>query len=56
MYSDKILNDLKRLKFEDCLWIIFSILCIANIYGDYNDKEYLITNDKNYQTKSNYIF
>ena len=56
MYSDETLNELKRLKFEDFLWIIFSILCIMNVYGDYNDEEYLKTDNKNFKIKSNKIF
>lgn len=56
MYSDETLNELKRLRFEDFLWFVFAILCIINVYGDYNDEEYLITKDKNFKTKSNKIF
>lgn len=56
MNKDEILDNLKRLKFEDFLWIVFAILCIMNVYGDYNDKEYLITNNKGFQVRSNNIF
>lgn len=56
MYNTEFLNELKRLKFEDFLWIIFAVLCIMNVYGDYFDKEYLITNNKTFQTRSNNIF
>lgn len=45
-----------RLKFENSLWITFAILCIINGYGDYNDKEFLITKNKIYKDKSNSIF
>ena len=27
-------NELNRLNFEDLLWIIFALLCFANVYGD----------------------
>ena len=27
-------KELKRLKFEDMLWIIFGMLCFINVYGD----------------------
>ena len=37
MYSDETLTELKRLKFDDFLWIIFAILCIMNVYVDYKD-------------------
>lgn len=56
MDNTKILDELKRLKFEDFLWITFAILCIINVYGDYNDKEFLITKNKIYKDKSNNIF
>lgn len=56
MYNSETLNELERLNFEDFLWIVFAILCIANIYGDYNDKEYLKTHNQSYQTTSNKVF
>lgn len=56
MYNNELLNELKRLKFEDFLWIIFAVLCIMNVYGDYFDKEYSITNNKTFQIRSNNIF
>lgn len=56
MYSAQTLEELKRLKFEDFLWIVFAVLCFLNVYGDYNDKEFLITNDNYYKTNSNKIF
>lgn len=56
MDNTEILDELKRLKFEDFLWITFAILCIINVYGDYNDKEFLITKNKIYKDKSNNIF
>lgn len=56
MYNDEISSELKRLNFEDFLWIIFAILAFTNIYGDYNDKEFLITNNPSFQIKSNTIF
>lgn len=47
MNTSDVLNELKRLNFEDFIWIMFAILSILNIYGDYNSKEYLLTNKKN---------
>lgn len=32
------------------------MLCFINIYGDYNDKEFLKTNNTYYKNKSNNIF
>ena len=56
MYDDKTLKELKRLNFEDFLWIIFAVLCLINVYGDYEEKEYLKSNNKIFKNKSNYIF
>ncbi|MGN1378790.1 MAG: hypothetical protein ACI4XR_00085 [Bacilli bacterium] len=56
MNNSEVINELKRLNFEDFIWIIFAILSILNIYGDYNSKEYLITKKNTFEKKSNYIF
>ena len=56
MYSNETLSELERLNFEDFLWIVFAVLCLANVYGDYNDKEYLKTHDPIFQTRSNKVF
>lgn len=56
MQNNEVLSELKRLNFEDFLYILFAALAFINIYGDYNDKEYLLTKDKNFQMKSNTIF
>ena len=56
MYNEDTLNNIKRLDFEDFLWVLFAILAIANVYGDFNEKEYLITDENNYQNRSNVIF
>ena len=56
MYNNETINDLKRLKFENFLWILFAILCIMNVFGDYNEEEYLVTNNQEYENKSNKIF
>ena len=49
-------NELKRLNFEDALWIIFAILCFLNVFGDYLEKEYLKTDINNYDKQSNEVF
>lgn len=49
-------NELKRLKFEDLLWIVFAILSIMNIYGDQLQKEYIQTSSNYYEERSNTIF
>lgn len=56
MYYDELVNEIKRLNFEDFLWLIFASLAIINIYGDYKDKEYLKTNNQKFQDESNKIF
>lgn len=56
MNAKNITNEIDRLKFEDILWIIFAILCIANVYGDYNEIEYLETNNQTFETKANLVF
>lgn len=56
MYSNETLNDLKRLHFENFLWIVFGILCFMNVYGDYKEEEYLETDDKEFENQSNHIF
>ena len=48
--------DIKRLNFEDYIWIIFAVLAFFNIYGDNLQKEFLKTNDKNYEKKANDVF
>lgn len=56
MYNKQILDELKRLNFEDLVWLVYMGVCLTNIYGNYNDKEYLKTNNKYYQDKANKIF
>ena len=56
MQNNEVLSELKRLNFEDFLYILFAALAFINIYGDQNDKKYLLTNDKSFQMKSNTIF
>lgn len=56
MNNTKIINEIKRLKFEDFLWVIFIILSILNIIGDHNEKEFLETNNAIFETNSNKIF
>ena len=37
-------EDLKRINFEDYIWLLFATLSFLNIFENYNQKEYIITN------------
>ena len=56
MNNEDVESELRRLNFEDFLYIIFAFLAFINIYGDKNDKEYLKTHNKSFKDKSNTIF
>ena len=49
-------DDLKRLNFEDFIWLLFASLAFLNIFGNYNDKEYIITGNNEFKNKSNKLF
>ena len=49
-------NDVKRLNFEDYIWIIFAILAFLNILGDNLQKEFIRKKDKAFEEKANNIF
>ena len=49
-------NQIKRLKFEELLWIIFAIISLLNVYGDKIEEEYVTTKQETYHDKSNRIF
>ena len=49
-------NEVERLDFESILWILFIVLGILNIYGNQEEKEYIETNNKDYEKKANKIF
>lgn len=55
MNSD-VIEEIKRLKFEDLIWVLFAILAISNILGDRNEIEYLETNTSAFHERSNKIF
>lgn len=56
MYYNEIESELSRLQFEDYLWLFYGSIIIANIFGNYYEKEYLKTHNKAYDIKSNTIF
>ena len=56
MYTKEAINELKRLRFENIIWVIFIILGVLNIFGDFNSEEYILTKEKIYKENSNNIF
>lgn len=48
-------NEIKRLNFEDILWIIFIGLSILNIVSNKLQKDYVVTNNSYYEDKANNI-
>lgn len=50
------MNEIKRLNFENLLWIVFGILCFMNVYGDELEKEYVYTHSNVYEKDSNDVF
>ena len=56
MYGKSNISEINRLKFENFLWILFACLCIMNVYGDYDEIKYLISNNKNFEQKADTIF
>ena len=49
-------DQIKRLRFEDILWLIFVFLAFINIYGDELQIKFLNTNNKNLEKKANDAF
>lgn len=55
MNQDQI-NTIKRLNFENIIWVIFIIISALDIYGDELIKKNIIYNDKSSETKATNIF
>ena len=55
MDSNEI-SELKRLHFENVIWIVFAGLCILNILGDNDEIFYIERNDVSYKNEANTIF
>ena len=49
-------EEINRLEFENILWLIFAIVCLLNIVGDYEEEMYIKNNDYNYKNKANKVF
>lgn len=56
MYDNETIKDIKRLNFEDLIWIIFIIISILNIIGNENEKNYLKTSNNSFKKSANKIF
>ncbi len=56
MFSKSEESELKRLQFENFLWIVFIFLAIANIVADDYQQDFIKTKDKTYQLSANKIF
>jgi len=48
-------NEIKRLNFENLLWVIFIILSILNIVSNNNQKEYVVSKNQYYEDRANNI-
>lgn len=49
-------EEIKRLTFEDYIWIVVAILAFFNIFGDNLQKKYLKTNNINYDKQADKVF
>lgn len=56
MYYDETISELNRLSFEDYLWIFYGSIIIANLFGNYYEKEYLRNQRRVDEVKYNSIF
>lgn len=53
--NDSLYREIRRLNFEDLLWVIFIFLSIMNIVSNKFQKEYVISNDQYYEDRANNI-
>jgi len=53
--NESLYSEIKRLNFEDILWVIFIFLSIMNIISNKYQKEYLVSNNQYYEDKANNI-
>ncbi len=49
-------KELKRLNFEDYIWIVVAILAFFNIIGDNFQKDFLKTNNNKYENNANGVY
>lgn len=48
-------SEIKRLNFEDILWVIFIVLSILNIVSNKFQKDYVVTDNEYYEDRANNI-
>ena len=48
-------KEIKRLNFEDIVWIVFIVLSILNIFGNKYQKYYVVSNKQYYEDRANNI-
>ena len=53
--NDSLYREIRRLNFEDLLWVIFIFLSIMNIVSNKFQKEYVINDDQYYEDRANNI-
>lgn len=54
--NDNVWSEIRRLNFEDLLWIIFIVTSILNIIGNDYQKRYVVSNNENYENMANNIY
>lgn len=54
--NDNVEEIVKRLRFEDLIWISFIVISILDIYGDSLIRKSLLSNDKEANKKANKLF
>ena len=54
--NDNVWSEIKRLNFEDLLWILFIVTSILNIIGNNYQKKYIVSNDSCYEDRANDIY
>ena len=50
-----VYNEIRRLNFEDILWVVFIFLSVMNIISNKLQKEYVISNEQYYEDDANNI-
>lgn len=54
--NDEKISELKRLKFEDYVWVAFIVLSILDIVADNYQKKFIITDNLSYEQTANKLY